>query len=185
MATRTRVNGWTCGALAAVALSLGASAAAQPLVDEAGVVRESAYDHLRRALSGEDEVYANIDGSRLKRWLEEIVAFSRRSRDDGNRYWGAHLRHEVRGDGRRLDRAALPPAGDDGHPPGGVRAGPAVVPVGLEPDCRWRRQAARVRVRQSRDGVGVAPRHSRGRGGVGRGWAPGPTSRAVMSPARR
>ena len=88
MATRTRVNGWTCGALAAVALSLGASAAAQPLVDEAGVVRESAYDHLRRALSGEDEVYANIDGSRLKRWLEEIVAFSRRSRDDGNRYWG-------------------------------------------------------------------------------------------------
>ena len=88
MATRTRVNGWTCGALAAVVLSLGASAAAQPLVDEAGVVRESAYDHLRRALSGEDEVYANIDGRRLKRWLEEIVAYSRRSRDDGNRYWG-------------------------------------------------------------------------------------------------
>ena len=55
MATSTRVNGWTCGALAAVVLSIGVPTAAQPLVDEAGVMREAAYDHLRRALSGEDE----------------------------------------------------------------------------------------------------------------------------------
>ena len=87
MATKTSMNRWMGGAVA-VLLSLGASAPAQPLVDEAGVVRESAYDHLRRVLSGEDEVYASIDGRRLKRWLEEVVAYSRRSRDDGNRYWG-------------------------------------------------------------------------------------------------
>ena len=88
MATRTVLNRWTWGVAAAVLLSVGASAPAQPLVDEAGVVREAAYDHLRRALSDEDQVYANIDGRRLKRWLNEVVAFSRRSRDDGNRYWG-------------------------------------------------------------------------------------------------
>ncbi len=88
MTARTSGTGWTCGATAALLLGLGALAPAQPLVDEAGVVREAAYDHLRRELSGEDEVYARIDGGRLKRWLEEVVAFSRRSRDDGNRYWG-------------------------------------------------------------------------------------------------
>lgn len=84
----TRMNCWACGTAAAAMLWAGAPAGGQPLVDKAGVVRESSYDHLRRALSGEDEVYASIDGRRLKRWLEEVVAFSRRSRDDGNRYWG-------------------------------------------------------------------------------------------------
>ena len=54
-------------------LSFGVPAAAQPLVDEAGVVREAACDHLRRALSAEDEAYASIDGRRLKQWLNESV----------------------------------------------------------------------------------------------------------------
>ena len=59
-----------------------------PLVNAAGEVREEAYDHLRRALTGADRVYERIDGRRLKGWLNDVVAFSRRSRDDGNRYWG-------------------------------------------------------------------------------------------------
>lgn len=60
----------------------------QPLVDDAGVVREEAYDHLRRTLLGTDTVYEDIDGPQLKAWLHEVVAISRRSRDDGNKYWG-------------------------------------------------------------------------------------------------
>ena len=59
-----------------------------PLVNAAGEVREEAYDHLRRALTGADQVYERIDGRRLKGWLNDVVGFSRRSRDDGNRYWG-------------------------------------------------------------------------------------------------
>ena len=71
---------WCAGARrwTGVALVLSAAASgvtAQPLVDANGFVREEAYDHLRRALSDEDAVYADIEGSRLKTWLEEVVAF--------------------------------------------------------------------------------------------------------------
>ena len=59
-----------------------------PLVDASGQVREEAYDHLRRTLLGADQVYEPIAGRRLKGWLNERVAISRQSRDDGNRYWG-------------------------------------------------------------------------------------------------
>ena len=60
----------------------------QPLVDASGQVREEAYDHLRRTLVGADQVYEPIEGRRLKGWLNEVVAISRQSRDDSNRYWG-------------------------------------------------------------------------------------------------
>jgi hypothetical protein len=87
----TRVSRWTWSGIAAVVVvSVGVLARAQqqPLVDAAGEVRESAYDHLRRALVGEDLVYQDIEGSQLKGWLNDVVAISRQSRDDGNRYWG-------------------------------------------------------------------------------------------------
>ena len=48
----------------------------QPLTHASGEVREEAYDHLRRALSGSDRVYESIDGRRMKTWLNEIVAIS-------------------------------------------------------------------------------------------------------------
>ena len=67
----------------------------QPLVDASGQVREEAYDHLRQTLLGADQVYEPIEGRRLKGWLNEVVAISRQSRDDGNRYWGAYLRDEI------------------------------------------------------------------------------------------
>ena len=60
----------------------------QPLVDARGEVHEEAYDHLRRALQGDDAVYGRIDGRHLKGLLNEVVAISRKSRDDGHRYWG-------------------------------------------------------------------------------------------------
>ncbi len=80
--------GSTLAALVATGLGVSTHAQPQPLVDATGNVREEAYDHLRRALSGPDQIYARIDGRRLKTWLNEVVAISRRSRDDGNRYWG-------------------------------------------------------------------------------------------------
>ena len=86
------VNRWTWVGVAASAFVVFwfASPQAQqgPLVDASGEVREEAYDHLRRPLSGADRVYEQIDGRRLKGWLNEVVAISRQSRDDGNRYWG-------------------------------------------------------------------------------------------------
>ena len=87
----TRMTRWTrAGIVAVVAACWSAPLGArqQPLVDASGHVREEAYDHLRRTLSGTDVVYESIDGRRLKGWLNEVVAISRQSRDDGNRYWG-------------------------------------------------------------------------------------------------
>ncbi len=86
---RRMASGRWVGMAVVLALIGGARAdAQQPLVDASGEVREEAYDHLRRALFGEDQVYERIDGRRIKAWLNEVVAFSRQSRDDGNRYWG-------------------------------------------------------------------------------------------------
>ena len=58
------------------------------LINASGEVRDDAYDHLRRAVFGADRVYEGIDGRHLKTLMNEVVAISRRSRDDGNRFWG-------------------------------------------------------------------------------------------------
>ena len=58
------------------------------LLNASGEVRDDAYDHLRRAVFGADRVYEGIDGHHLKTLMNEVVAISRRSRDDGNRFWG-------------------------------------------------------------------------------------------------
>ncbi|HIE94694.1 MAG TPA: M28 family peptidase, partial [Acidobacteria bacterium] len=81
---------WRWVGVVVVVLSTAVAAAAQPapLVNAAGEVREEAYDHLRRALSGADQAYGRIDGRELKGWMNDVVAISRQSRDDGHRYWG-------------------------------------------------------------------------------------------------
>ncbi len=81
---------WTWAGVVVVVLSTAVTAAAQlaPLVNAAGEVREEAYDHLRRTLSGADQTYGRIDGRELKGWMNDVVAISRQSRDDGHRYWG-------------------------------------------------------------------------------------------------
>ena len=58
------------------------------LLDSSGEVKEGAYDYLRRATFGTDKAYEKIQGTHLKELMSEVVGFSRRSRDDGNRYWG-------------------------------------------------------------------------------------------------
>ena len=61
---------------------------ANVLLDASGEVRDDAFDYMRMPLSGGDRVYEGIDGRHIKELLNEVVAFSHQSRDDGNRYWG-------------------------------------------------------------------------------------------------
>ena len=58
----------------------------QPLLDAAGYVREDAY--IPAPLPESERAYASIKGASMKALVNEIVAISRRSRDDGNKYWG-------------------------------------------------------------------------------------------------
>lgn len=44
--------------------------------------------YLRWALPAGEEAYGRIDGVQLKRWVDTITAVSRKSRDDGERFWG-------------------------------------------------------------------------------------------------
>ena len=59
----------------------------QPLLDPQGRVRDESFLP-SPALSAPDRIYADIDGRRMKDILNDVVAISRRSRDDGNKYWG-------------------------------------------------------------------------------------------------
>ena len=43
---------------------------------------------LRWPLPAAEQVYADIDGQRLKGYVEEATAISRRSRDRGEQWWG-------------------------------------------------------------------------------------------------
>ena len=58
----------------------------QPVLDAAGHVKDEAY--VPAPLPDSARVYADISGVRMKAQVEEIVAISLKSRDDGNRYWG-------------------------------------------------------------------------------------------------
>ena len=44
--------------------------------------------YLRWALPPGEEAYGRIEGERLKTWVDQITAVSRKSRDDGERFWG-------------------------------------------------------------------------------------------------
>ena len=61
---------------------------ANVLLDAYGEVRDAAFDYMRMPLSDADRIYAGIDGHHIKELMNEVVAFSHRSRDDGNKYWG-------------------------------------------------------------------------------------------------
>ena len=70
---------------------------ANVLLDAYGEVRDDAFDYMRMPLSDGDRIYAGIDGHHVKELLNEVVAISHRSRDDGNKYWGriAGTRYEA------------------------------------------------------------------------------------------
>ncbi|MEE2844890.1 MAG: M28 family peptidase [Gemmatimonadota bacterium] len=58
------------------------------LLDAYGEVRDDSFDYMRMPLSAADRIYADIDGHHIKELMNQVVEFSRRSRDDGNKYWG-------------------------------------------------------------------------------------------------
>jgi len=45
-------------------------------------------EYLRWPLPASEQAYANLSGRRIKGYIEAITAISRKSRDDGNQYWG-------------------------------------------------------------------------------------------------
>src|SRR5438067_1773590 len=44
--------------------------------------------YVRFPLPPGEQAYARIDGAHVKQYVNEITAISRKSRDDGNQYWG-------------------------------------------------------------------------------------------------
>ncbi len=70
-----------------------APATGEPIARGRGAVPEPPLwlndeDYLRWPLPPSEQRYAKIDGYRIKSHINEITAFSRKSRDDGNQYWG-------------------------------------------------------------------------------------------------
>src|SRR5262249_44616649 len=47
-------------------------------------------DYLRWPLPASEQAYASLSGARLKGYINEITAISRKSRDAGEQYWGHH-----------------------------------------------------------------------------------------------
>ena len=45
-------------------------------------------EYLRWPLPPSEQAYASLSGRRIKGYIDEITAISRKSRDDGNQYWG-------------------------------------------------------------------------------------------------
>ena len=58
----------------------------QPLLDQGGYIKEDQY--VVPDLPDIEKAYGKIDGLKMKAIVNEIVAISRKSRDDGNKYWG-------------------------------------------------------------------------------------------------
>jgi len=58
----------------------------QPAHKHSYTLDDSAYP--RFPLPASEQKYRDLDGDRMKVWVNEITAVSRKSRDDGNRFWG-------------------------------------------------------------------------------------------------
>ena len=131
-------------------------------------------EYLRWPLPASEQAYDALSGRRIKSYIEEITAISRKSREDGQQYWGPHHRHAVRQDDDRLDRGAIPSRRSRAGPhPGIHRSAAAVVSdvVGSGRDWGWTIASAENRVsdlslgrhRGDRVGTGVGrPRSARG-----------------------
>lgn len=63
-----------------------AATAAIPITPHAYPLDDAHY--LRWPLPPSEEAYGRIEGARLKAWVDTITAVSRKSRDDGERFWG-------------------------------------------------------------------------------------------------
>ncbi len=89
--TRRSVRAAGCAlvAVACTSLAAGQSPArrpVRPITPHAYPLDDAHY--LRWPLPASEQAYGRIDGARLKEWVGEIVAVSRKSRDEGNLEWG-------------------------------------------------------------------------------------------------
>jgi len=74
---------------AVFAMIMATGTHAQETVGSSGPASIGIESYYREApLSKSDRKYADIDGKRMKRWVEELGAFSRKSRDAGVPVWG-------------------------------------------------------------------------------------------------
>jgi hypothetical protein len=66
--------------------------AQQPRREAPPPIKKHTYDldstYVRMPLAPADQAYARIEGARLKQYVNEITGVSRKSRDDGEKYWG-------------------------------------------------------------------------------------------------
>jgi hypothetical protein len=71
------------------AIAMAAAAQTRPPLEQLKPVRPLDESYLRWPLSPGDRIYASIDGRRLKQYVEDQSAISRRYRDDGHpQFWG-------------------------------------------------------------------------------------------------
>jgi len=91
MQPRTRVATGTSVVALALVMDLGGHAQQQPPAAEPPVKKHT-FDldstYIRMPLPASEQAYAGIDGARIKQYVNEITGVSRRSRDDGEKYWG-------------------------------------------------------------------------------------------------
>jgi hypothetical protein len=78
--------------LVALSAAAGIHGAAQQPTPAEPPVKKHTFDldssYIRLPLPAGEQAYARLDGRRLKQFVHEITGVSRRSRDDGERYWG-------------------------------------------------------------------------------------------------
>jgi hypothetical protein len=78
--------------VSALALLTASGGAAQQPRPEQPPVKQHTFDldtsYITLPLPPSEQAYAPIEGARLKQYVNEITAVSRKSRDDGEKYWG-------------------------------------------------------------------------------------------------
>jgi len=83
---------WVAAAAAAFMLVATIGGGAQERRPAQPPVKKHTYDldstYIRMPLPPGEQAYARIEGTRLKQFVNEITGVSRKSRDDGEKYWG-------------------------------------------------------------------------------------------------
>jgi hypothetical protein len=83
---------WIAAAAAVLMLVATIGGGAQERRPAQAPIKKHTYDldstYVRMPLPPGEQAYARIDGARLKQFVNEITGVSRKSRDDGEKYWG-------------------------------------------------------------------------------------------------
>src|ERR671919_206119 len=76
----------------ALAFTVGMTSYAQQQAPAEPPVKKHTFDldssYIRLPLPASEQAYGRLDGKRIKQFVNEVTGVSRKSRDDGERYWG-------------------------------------------------------------------------------------------------